>query len=122
MRTQLNTVIRGILAALTRKPKGSPLPSKTDEFGLPLTWRRDKPMKVFLRLSAPSWPTFEHWCQERKVRPFPASVATVEAFLRDPPVGGHELYEVWRAINARHEAIFWHVDANPVQVLKFGRE
>lgn len=103
------------------QPKGPPPPlppSELDEYGFPRVWRRDSPNEKFLAHSAEYWPYFERWCETRGLQAFPASVEVVLKFLRNPPLQGRDLYEVWRAINARHEAYYWHTDANPVQWLK----
>ena len=61
---------------------------------------------------ADHWRIFDWWRRERGVVSFPASPDTILAFLRDPPLSGHNLYRVWMAIGERHE------DANPCQALE----
>jgi hypothetical protein len=51
---------------------------------------------------------------------FPAEARTVLRFLLDRPVDGQTIHDVWRAIDRRHENVYWHTDANPVRLLTLG--
>ncbi len=100
-----------------------PPPPELDEHGFPVDWRvhPDDPFQqMFLEQSAEHWPTFEAWCNERMLKPFPATEDTVLRFLLDPPVEGQRLYATWAAINSRHEAFYWMEDANPTYLLRYG--
>lgn len=91
-----------------------------DEFGLPRAWRRDPPKSWALAHSNEQWPSFERWCKDRGVRAFPASARTVLQFVQARPVEGTRLFRTWQEIDLRHDAYYWHVDANPVQLLTLG--
>ena len=115
--------VRAFFASpLKERPKPSLDDSSAlDEHGMPRAWRRDPedPVGVhFLQESERYWPVFERWCKERGFRAFPATAETVAEFLEHAPVRGRLLYEVWQAIDARHEAYYWHSDANPVFTLE----
>lgn len=116
-------ILRSLLGAFRRQPKGPPPPpsaSQLDEYGFPLAWRREPVRQRLLEDTAEHWALFADWCETRGLRAFPASVETVLRFLREAPVQGRRLYETWQAINARHEAHYWHTNANPVLLLEFG--
>ncbi len=100
-----------------------PPPPELDEHGLPVDWRvhpEDPIQQMLLSQSAEHWPTFEAWCNERTLKPFPATEDTVLRFLLDPPVEGQRLYATWEAIDLRHEAFYWMEDANPTYLLRYG--
>jgi hypothetical protein len=91
-----------------------------DEYGRPRAWRRDPTDRMFLKASEAFWPYFERWCASRGLNDFPASPRTVLLFLKSSAVEGETLFRTWKAINRRHEAYYWHTDANPVQLLSTG--
>ena len=94
-----------------------------DEHGFPVDWRvypEDPDQQWALSQSKEHWPTFEAWCNERALKPFPATEDTVLRFLLDPPVKGQGLYATWEAIDLRHEAFYWMEDANPTYLLRYG--
>jgi hypothetical protein len=97
-------------------PGDQPKAVVVDEFGLPVEWRRPEPM--YLADNTEGWSIFVKWADGHGETKFPASVSTLERFLRDPPVRGPTLYEVWQAIDLEHYAHYWHTDANPVMVLR----
>lgn len=113
----------GVLRSLfrsRRKPE-APESEPLDEHGFPWSWRRNPPEAVFLRGTDQAWEAFEEWCRGRNRRAFPATVETIIELLQDPPVQGSALFDLVHAIAGRHEAYYWHMDANPVHVLRWGR-
>lgn len=91
-----------------------------DSGGLPLAWRRPHVSPAHLEGSAVSfaiWGGFEDWCQQQSVSALPASPRTVMRFLRSRQ---GQLSEIWEVISSRHEAYYWHTDANPIRVLELG--
>ena len=57
---------------------------------------------------------FESWCERNDGSAFPADPYTCLDFLCAMWDQGPELYEMWRAISERHDAFYWHMDANSV--------
>lgn len=100
-------------ANFLRRP--APLsPNEIDEYGFARAWHREKINEAARDHASEAWPIFETWCHARGVRAFPATREVVLDFVRNPPVTGATLYAVWRAIDAMHDAYYWHTDANPV--------
>lgn len=93
-------------------------PSARDEFGLPAEWRRSVPEEVAIDESV--WATFEAWCADHGRRSFPASPGTVLRFVLSGSCSGPDLCTTWLAIHLKHEAHYWHTDANPVRLLELG--
>lgn len=90
--------------------------SDLDEFGLPREWRRPEPM--YLADNRQGWSAFSTWAQQRGVRAFPASVATVVRFIAECPRPTSDLHQIWEAIDLEHTAHYWHTDANPIMILR----
>ena len=91
-----------------------------DEHGFPVDWRvhpEDPDRQWYLSRSAEHWAIFEAWCNERALKPFPASAKTVLSFILDPPVEGQELCDTWVAITFRHQAYYWVEDTDPCYLL-----
>ena len=93
-------------------------PEPLDEFGLPLSWRHDEVDEAMLEDSEAHLGLFERWCESNDRRAFPADADTCLDFLRANWDRGPELYETWRAMDARHEAYYWHSGANAVGRMK----
>jgi hypothetical protein len=89
-----------------------------DEYGLPLAWRLEEGVdSALIEDTEEHWAVFEDWCRRRGYSAFPASPATVLAFLDDQSRRAN-LREVWTAIDLRHEAYYWNSNANPALVLE----
>ena len=89
-----------------------------DEYGLPMAWRHAEVPEN--NWDEKYWRVFEEWTSQRRLRSFPASPVTVALFLAQPPVSGRELAGVWAAIAARHNSVYWHEDALPIDQLHLG--
>jgi hypothetical protein len=94
-------------------------PEPLDEFGVPESWRNEVIDEAWLEQSRVHWEVFERWCQEHDRTAFPADAHTCLDFLRAMWDRGPELYEIWQAIDERHEVYYWHTDANAVQRMRF---
>jgi hypothetical protein len=90
---------------------------EVDQFGLPRGWRREEVWPDFFNSDPKAWRVFEDWCASQDLRPFPATVETALCFLLSGSIEGPALYRTWTAIDLRHAAVYWHVDANPVALL-----
>ncbi len=121
-------VARGIVGAAAsrrrRREPPPPPPPELDEYGLPKSWRRDLANDPFharlLESSNQHWRAFERWCGERSSRAFPAEAETVLNFLTDPSVSRRDLFDIYMAIDTRHDAYYWNEDANPCYLIHFG--
>lgn len=89
-----------------------------DEYGLPVAWRLDEVDSALIEDAEEYWAGFEDWCRRKGYSAFPATPTTVLRFLDDQSRGRANLKDVWTAIDLRHEAYYWHSNANPVPILE----
>lgn len=108
----------GIVNIFRPRRTEPPGPEPLDEFGLPQTWRHDEIDETLLEHSRAHWERFESWCELNDGTAFPADPYTCFDFLCAMWDRGPELYETWRAISQRHNAFYWHMDADSVQKMR----
>lgn len=92
-----------------------------DEHGIPVVYRNDPPEPIDQE-ALEAFRVFEDWCEEHRLKAFPASPRTVLIFVRESPVEveGVALFDIWMAIRHVHGAHYWHTDADPVMLLITG--